>query len=128
MRDQGEGERPGEDRGGLVRGGDLHTYKIHLGSINILTHPDDSYLCIVPAQRSGDGKVCSCSSGTAGSRRSSARRSAGRRHRDHRRVHPHADEARCLTATVTFQDETATGKPLTEWEVAGLPERMTERG
>ncbi|MEU7060267.1 hypothetical protein [Streptomyces sp. NPDC046197] len=30
-------------------------------------------------------------------------------------------------ATVTFRDETATGKPLTEWEVAGLPERMTVR-
>jgi hypothetical protein len=44
MRVHGEGERLGEDRGGLVRGGDLHTYKIHLGSINILTHPDDSYL------------------------------------------------------------------------------------
>ncbi|MFJ4198846.1 hypothetical protein ACIP2Y_04335 [Streptomyces sviceus] len=29
--------------------------------------------------------------------------------------------------TVTFQDQTATGKPLTEWEVAGLPERMTVR-
>ncbi|MER6978712.1 hypothetical protein [Streptomyces carpinensis] len=30
-------------------------------------------------------------------------------------------------ATVTFRDETATGKPVTEWEVAGLPERMTVR-
>ncbi|MEU9440924.1 hypothetical protein AB0D42_08365 [Streptomyces sp. NPDC048304] len=30
-------------------------------------------------------------------------------------------------ATVTFRDETATGKPLTEWEVAGLPDRMTVR-
>ncbi|MCX4457619.1 hypothetical protein OG585_34160 [Streptomyces sp. NBC_01340] len=30
-------------------------------------------------------------------------------------------------ATVTFRDETATGKPLTEWEVAGLPERMSVR-
>ncbi|MEU2742245.1 hypothetical protein ABZ656_44895 [Streptomyces sp. NPDC007095] len=30
-------------------------------------------------------------------------------------------------ATVTFRDETATGKALTEWEVAGLPERMTVR-
>ncbi|MFF4545243.1 hypothetical protein [Streptomyces sp. NPDC001435] len=30
-------------------------------------------------------------------------------------------------ATVTFRDETATGKPLTEWEVAGQPERMTVR-
>ncbi|WP_316783736.1 hypothetical protein [Streptomyces sasae] len=28
-------------------------------------------------------------------------------------------------ATVTFRDETATGKPLTDWEVSGLPERMT---
>jgi hypothetical protein len=27
-------------------------------------------------------------------------------------------------ATVTFGDETATAKPITEWEVAGLPERM----
>ncbi|POX45281.1 hypothetical protein [Streptomyces sp. Ru72] len=30
-------------------------------------------------------------------------------------------------ATVTFRDETATGKRVTEWEVAGLPERMTVR-
>ncbi|WP_316742619.1 hypothetical protein [Streptomyces sp. MK7] len=30
-------------------------------------------------------------------------------------------------ATVTFRDETATGKALTEWEVAGLPDRMTVR-
>ncbi|MEV6837914.1 DUF4132 domain-containing protein [Streptomyces sp. NPDC051133] len=37
--------------------GDLRTYKIHLGSANILMEPDDSYLCIVPARRSGDGKV-----------------------------------------------------------------------
>ncbi|WP_306190962.1 hypothetical protein [Streptomyces sp. MK5] len=30
-------------------------------------------------------------------------------------------------ATVTFRDETATGKALTKWEVAGLPDRMTIR-
>ncbi|MGW2702977.1 hypothetical protein [Streptomyces sp. NPDC001340] len=30
-------------------------------------------------------------------------------------------------ATVTFRDETATGKPVTEWQVEGLPERMTVR-
>ncbi|GAA3834487.1 hypothetical protein [Streptomyces chiangmaiensis] len=30
-------------------------------------------------------------------------------------------------ATVTFRDETATGKPLTEFEVAGQPARMTVR-
>ncbi|MFD8725585.1 DUF4132 domain-containing protein [Streptomyces sp. NPDC059629] len=40
----------------LVRG-DLRTYKIHLGSANILMEPDDAYLCIVPARRPGDGKV-----------------------------------------------------------------------
>jgi hypothetical protein len=28
--------------------GQLHTYKIHLGSANILIEPDDRYLCIVP--------------------------------------------------------------------------------
>jgi hypothetical protein len=37
--------------------GDLRTYKIHLGSANILMEPDDSYLCIVPSPRSGEGKV-----------------------------------------------------------------------
>ncbi|MER5600033.1 DUF4132 domain-containing protein [Streptomyces sp. NPDC002265] len=37
--------------------GDLRTYRIHLGSANILMAPDDSYLCIVPARRPGDGKV-----------------------------------------------------------------------
>ncbi|TPQ21559.1 DUF4132 domain-containing protein [Streptomyces sporangiiformans] len=41
----------------LIVRGDLRTYKIHLGSANILMEPDDSYLCIVPARRSGDGKV-----------------------------------------------------------------------
>jgi hypothetical protein len=41
--------------------------------------------------------------------------------------YPHADQARCLMATVTFRDETATGKPLTECGVAGLPERMNVR-
>ncbi|MEU0069305.1 hypothetical protein ABZ027_07140 [Streptomyces sp. NPDC006332] len=30
-------------------------------------------------------------------------------------------------ATVTFRDETAAGKPLTDWEVAGLPDQMTVR-
>ncbi|MFF4353621.1 DUF4132 domain-containing protein [Streptomyces sp. NPDC001530] len=40
----------------VVRGG-LRTYKIHLGSANILMEPDDSYLCIVPSRRQGDGKV-----------------------------------------------------------------------
>jgi hypothetical protein len=32
----------------LVVKGDLHTYKIHLGSGNILMEPNDQYLCIVP--------------------------------------------------------------------------------
>ncbi|MGW2561777.1 hypothetical protein ACWCXB_21495 [Streptomyces sp. NPDC001514] len=30
-------------------------------------------------------------------------------------------------ATVTFRDETATGRPVAEWKVAGLPQRMTVR-
>jgi hypothetical protein len=30
--------------------GDLRTYKIHLGSGNILMSPNDQYLCIVPAR------------------------------------------------------------------------------
>ncbi|MFE5208732.1 hypothetical protein [Streptomyces sp. NPDC056600] len=30
-------------------------------------------------------------------------------------------------ATVTFRDETAAGRPLTEWEVTGLPGTMTVR-
>jgi Domain of unknown function (DUF4132) len=33
--------------------GDLRTYRIHLGSGNILMTPDDSYLCIVPGQGEG---------------------------------------------------------------------------
>ncbi len=40
----------------VVRGG-LRTYKIHLGSANILMEPDDSYLCIVPSPRSGRDEV-----------------------------------------------------------------------
>jgi hypothetical protein len=38
-----------DDRYLRVRG-NLHTYKIHLGSANILMEPDDRYLCIVPAR------------------------------------------------------------------------------
>ncbi|MFI6799558.1 DUF7737 domain-containing protein [Streptosporangium canum] len=33
----------------LVVRGDLRTYKIHLGSANILVEPNDAYLCIVSA-------------------------------------------------------------------------------
>jgi hypothetical protein len=33
--------------------GDLRSYKIHLGSGNILMTPDDSYLCIVPGRGEG---------------------------------------------------------------------------
>jgi hypothetical protein len=42
----------------MVRG-DLRTYKIHLGSGNILMSPDDQYLCIVPkaASDGAGGKV-----------------------------------------------------------------------
>lgn len=31
--------------------GDLRTYKIHLGSGNILMEPNDQYLCIVPGRK-----------------------------------------------------------------------------
>lgn len=37
----------------LVVRGDLRTYKIHLGSGNILMSPNDQYLCIVPKQSAG---------------------------------------------------------------------------
>jgi len=43
-----------EDRFLVVRG-DLRTYKIHLGSGNILMAPNDEYLCIVPAQGQAAG-------------------------------------------------------------------------
>jgi hypothetical protein len=48
-----------EDKFLLVKG-DLRTYKIHLGSGNILMLPDDQYLCIVPsagAEKFGEGRV-----------------------------------------------------------------------
>ncbi|MFD1535661.1 DUF4132 domain-containing protein [Nonomuraea guangzhouensis] len=47
-----------EDRFLLVRG-DIRTYKIHLGSGNILMTPNDQYLCIVPKQApaAGAGQV-----------------------------------------------------------------------
>lgn len=43
----------------LVVRGDLRTYKIHLGSGNILMEPNDQYLCIVPKSAKADpgGKV-----------------------------------------------------------------------
>jgi len=46
-----------EDRVLVVRG-DCRTYRIHLGSGNILMSPHDQYLCIVPKQsadRAADG-------------------------------------------------------------------------
>ncbi len=42
------------DRFLIVRG-DRRTYKIHLGSGNILMEPNDQYLCIVPAQGKPQG-------------------------------------------------------------------------
>ncbi|MEU4680032.1 DUF4132 domain-containing protein [Micromonospora sp. NPDC023737] len=43
----------------LVVRGDLRTYKIHLGSGNILMSPNDEYLCIVPQQSAtaGNGQL-----------------------------------------------------------------------
>ncbi|MBX3419782.1 MAG: DUF4132 domain-containing protein [Pirellulaceae bacterium] len=42
----------------LIVRGSIRTYKIHLGSGNILMEPNDQYLCIVPKQTvSGTGKV-----------------------------------------------------------------------
>jgi hypothetical protein len=43
----------------LVVQGKLHTYKIHLGSGNILMSPNDQYLCVVPKQSAAEvgGKV-----------------------------------------------------------------------
>ncbi|MFF0520010.1 DUF4132 domain-containing protein [Actinomadura nitritigenes] len=41
----------------LVVRGDLRTYRIHLGSANILMEPDDAYLCIVPSGRAAGGTV-----------------------------------------------------------------------
>jgi hypothetical protein len=43
------------DRSLVVRG-DLHTYKIHLGSGNVLMSPNDQYLCIVPKQAGAGGE------------------------------------------------------------------------
>jgi hypothetical protein len=40
----------------LVVRGELRTYKIHLGSGNILMSPNDQYLCIVPKQSIGASK------------------------------------------------------------------------
>ncbi|WP_406074966.1 DUF4132 domain-containing protein [Streptomyces virginiae] len=37
--------------------GELRTYKIHLGSGNILMTPNDQYLCIVPGGSAGSGTV-----------------------------------------------------------------------
>jgi hypothetical protein len=39
----------------LVVRGDLRTYKIHLGSGNILMEPNDQYLCIVPGRSTASG-------------------------------------------------------------------------
>lgn len=41
----------------LVVRGDLRTYKIHLGSANILVEPGGTYLCIVPARSAEPGSL-----------------------------------------------------------------------
>jgi hypothetical protein len=41
----------------LVVKGELRTYKIHLGSGNILMEPNDQYLCIVPDRSAGAAKA-----------------------------------------------------------------------
>lgn len=41
----------------LVVKGELRTYKIHLGSANIVMEPDDAFLCIVPERRTPAAKV-----------------------------------------------------------------------
>ena len=43
----------------LVVRGDVRTYKIHLGSGNILMEPNDQYLCIVPRRGGGVGEATS---------------------------------------------------------------------
>ena len=46
-------ERCSFDNRYLIVRGNIRTYKIHLGSGNILMSPNDQYLCIVPRVRSG---------------------------------------------------------------------------
>ena len=41
----------------LIVKGDLRTYKIHLGSGNILMEPNDQYLCIVAKRGGGDASA-----------------------------------------------------------------------
>jgi hypothetical protein len=45
-----------DDRFLVVRG-NLRTYKIHLGSANVLMEPNDQYLCIVPSQSQSKNNV-----------------------------------------------------------------------
>jgi len=45
-----------DDRSLVVRG-NLRTYRIHLGSANVLMEPNDQYLCIVPARGKAATKV-----------------------------------------------------------------------
>lgn len=49
------GERCSFDEKFLIVRGDKRTYKIHLGSSNILMEPNDQYLCIVPGRGAGPG-------------------------------------------------------------------------
>ncbi|MEU4824532.1 DUF4132 domain-containing protein [Actinomadura sp. NPDC023710] len=41
----------------LVVRGELRTYRIHLGSANIVMEPDDTFLCIVPERRAAGARV-----------------------------------------------------------------------
>jgi len=84
----------------VVRGG-LRTYRIRLGSANILMAPDDSYLCVVPSRGAGGAgdRVLPALRGRPARADPQQGPPARRRHPDHRSEHPHPDQGRRLTAS-----------------------------
>ena len=48
---------PPAKTGSSSSSGDIRTYKIHLGSGNILMEPNDQYLCIVPTRAQTTGNL-----------------------------------------------------------------------
>ena len=104
--------RPLRRRGALPRvRGDLRTYKIHLGSGNILMEPNDQYLCIVPSRggRSRDGEPVPAVRGRRrASRSSSARRSCWPR-TPRSRTRPSPASSPCDKSIVSFSRRSASG-------------------
>ena len=116
----------------LIVRGDLRTYKVHLGSGNILMEPNDQYLCIVAKRGAADSDAPRRPVPPVRGERDPLDHPqqgppAGRRHQNHRPDHRQSVEAvTCRFAPETFRnlwsrkDHTANraGETITRWNAS----------